>query len=373
MRFLSLMVKSVRENVREWGVLLLALLMPAIFIVICYFYFGSGVQTGRILVADLDKKARAQELIRDLENTKSSDFGINLSLSFVKDPAEGEARIRSGKADLLLVIPADFSSLVDRGMKPSVAVHADLMSSKYGFLAGIVYAVSTAYVSRTTGREPSLEFVEKPLRSAELMNSFDGTVPPILIFSLLTVLFTAAISFIREVEKGTIKRLRLSAVTAFEFLSAISVTQILVSLVCIAFTLALAWGLGYRTSGSILLVLLTGALCGLSVVSLGLIVSVFCGSVRDVMIIGNFPYFFLLFFSGIIPLPVVSLFKIGSVTVTPDHFFPMHYGILAMNRILNFGAGLGDILPELAAVLVLTLVYFAVGLGLFYRRHMRLA
>ena len=44
--------------------------------------------------------------------------------------------------------------------------------------------------------------------------------------------------------------------------------------------------------------------------------------------------------------------------------------IAALNRVLSYDAGLGDITYELTAVLVLTAAYFAVGTWIFTRRHM---
>ena len=43
-----------------------------------------------------------------------------------------------------------------------------------------------------------------------------------------------------------------------------------------------------------------------------------------------------------------------------------------MNKIMIMDMGFTDILPEMAALIVLTAIYFAIGVGLFWRRHMRL-
>jgi len=40
---------------------------------------------------------------------------------------------------------------------------------------------------------------------------------------------------------------------------------------------------------------------------------------------------------------------------------------------LNFDGGRGDVLYELIAIGVLTVVFFAIGIGLFSWRHMRAA
>lgn len=44
---------------------------------------------------------------------------------------------------------------------------------------------------------------------------------------------------------------------------------------------------------------------------------------------------------------------------------------LRPEQILNFNAGLKDVSFELAGILVLTVLYFALGLWVFRRRHLR--
>ena len=45
--------------------------------------------------------------------------------------------------------------------------------------------------------------------------------------------------------------------------------------------------------------------------------------------------------------------------------------VVALNKVLTMGAGLGDVMYELAALLILSVVYFAVGVWLFSRTHLR--
>jgi hypothetical protein len=49
---------------------------------------------------------------------------------------------------------------------------------------------------------------------------------------------------------------------------------------------------------------------------------------------------------------------------------PTSLSVRAFGAILNDGAGLADVRFELAGIVVLTAVYFAVGIWLFRRRHM---
>jgi ABC-2 type transport system permease protein len=51
--------------------------------------------------------------------------------------------------------------------------------------------------------------------------------------------------------------------------------------------------------------------------------------------------------------------------------FPATHGFLALQQVLCYGAGLRDIAFRLGATLVLSLLYFAVGVVVFQRVQMR--
>jgi hypothetical protein len=51
----------------------------------------------------------------------------------------------------------------------------------------------------------------------------------------------------------------------------------------------------------------------------------------------------------------------------------MEIAVTALRKVMIMNLGLRDILPELAALLVLTAIYFAIGAWAFWRRHMRVA
>jgi ABC-2 type transport system permease protein len=71
------------------------------------------------------------------------------------------------------------------------------------------------------------------------------------------------------------------------------------------------------------------------------------------------------------PLPPLRLFSVGSRSVSINDFLPTTHTISALDRILNYGAGLGDVAFELGAIVVLTVVFFVAGVWFFTRRHMQ--
>jgi ABC-2 type transport system permease protein len=70
-------------------------------------------------------------------------------------------------------------------------------------------------------------------------------------------------------------------------------------------------------------------------------------------------------------VPRVSLFSLGGRTIGLYDILPPTHAVVALNKVLTLGAGLGDVAYELTALLVLSVIYFAAGVWLFQRAHLR--
>ena len=74
----------------------------------------------------------------------------------------------------------------------------------------------------------------------------------------------------REVEAGTLRRLRLTPVKAFELLGGMSMVLILVGVAAELLALVTAVVLGFRSQGPLWVAVLVGAVTSLSVMGVGL-------------------------------------------------------------------------------------------------------
>jgi len=52
-------------------------------------------------------------------------------------------------------------------------------------------------------------------------------------------------------------------------------------------------------------------------------------------------------------------------------FLPHSHAVIALNKVLSLGMGLGDVTFELAALVILSVLYFAIGVCLFNRMYLR--
>lgn len=217
-----------------------------------------------------------------------------------------------------------------------------------------------------------LEIQADTVSGLKSLNDFELYVPALLVMAFIMLMFTAAASLIKEKDKGTILRLRLSNMTVFEWLVAVSLTQLIIGILALALTYGTALALGYQSSGPLLAVLVVGLISCLSVIGISLIVAAYLRTIFDLLTIGCFPFFILMFFSGgMFPLPPLRLFTLGNRYVNINDLLPTTHAITAMGKILNQGAGLSDVAFELAAISILTVMFYALGVWLFTRRQMQ--
>jgi ABC-2 type transport system permease protein len=390
MRLLAYLKKTFRENLREWKILVMTLVFAPAFVYLMSAYFRTASPSYSLLVVNEDRPAvpverppgdglqlrAGEDLISAWALLKYPDGKAVFRIRTIDDVEEGKRLLRNRDADLLIVIPEDLSeSLAAYGNKTSTAISpvinvGDLASPRFMVAASFADFITYTYMSTATGMELPEAVAFEGLGAERSPTDFDLYVPALLVLALIMVLFTAAASVIKEVDKGTITRLNLSRLTPLEFLGAISLNQLLIGTAALALTYLSAMSVGYRSEGSAALFLLVGAVGVLSIVAISLIVAGFIRTIFELLTVGVFPFFILMFFSEMFPMPRVILFRLLGHTFTANDVLPTALAVKAFGKILNFGAGFGDIVFELGGMLVLTGIYFAVGLWLFRRRHL---
>jgi len=216
-----------------------------------------------------------------------------------------------------------------------------------------------------------VETVEQTLSAAEALSEFDLYVPGMLTLAVMMLIFPAAASFIKEKDRGTLVRLRMSNMTTIEWLLAVTLVQVFIGELAVLLTLLTAILVGYEPVVAIPSMVIVSGVSVVSLVGISILVAAWLRTVFDLMTIGCFPFFILMFFSGgMFPLPDIRLFEMAGRTVNVNDVLPTTHTISALNEILNHGAGLIDVAFELAAIVALTVVLLGTGTLLFTKRHM---
>jgi ABC-2 type transport system permease protein len=160
--------------------------------------------------------------------------------------------------------------------------------------------------------------------------------------------------------------------SSLDILGGVTGALILIGIIAISLAFLVAVLCGFRSQGPLWVAILVGAVASLSVIGLGMVVASFTRTVSQAFIVANFPMAMMMFFSGVIyPLPKVTVFTVGAREIGLYDILPPTHAVVALNKVLTLGAGLGDIIYELAALTILSVLYFVIGVALFKRFHLR--
>jgi ABC-2 type transport system permease protein len=373
MKTIAIIKKALIMQMRDYWALLLTI-SAAPFFVFIYYVMTSGGSTTYAVHCYFSNPGKStiykEKLIEGLEGIVYSNGKNALKITETSDTTLSKQLIQDRKADVLLVIPQGFSDSLRSGSAPNFLVYGEASNPKYSI--GLIFTITGIdnLVKQYSGNKPIYTFQEKFMGNSEAKSEFEVYVPGIFVFSIIMLILSASLIFIRDVEDRTMLRLKISRMTVFDYLLGNTLVQWMVGITSFVLTLLLAMMLGFSSQGSMWLVLLVCSVTILSIIAISLILVSFCKSAGMVMIIGNFPLFILMFFSGaMMPLPrneIIAGFALNDL-------LPPTHAVIALNKIFTYGAGLKDILYELTMLTTLTLLFLAIGSILFNKRHLNTA
>jgi ABC-2 type transport system permease protein len=387
MKIIGVIIKSLREQLRSIWVLLLSLSMGPFFIFVYFLIIESSKPQYNILIVNKDKGI--------VENGQPVNQGKYLTSFFtaarfdtssepfitreIAEKSNGLDQLKNKKADALIIIPENFSQTLNaRKSNDSLAVSkvefiGDLTSTNYLISAVWANELLNEYASQTTNSRRIVEVKETPLGISASINYFDMIVPGILIISIIMLMFTASIAFVSEVENKTILRLKLSRLSTIEFLGGVGFVQLIVGVISAIMTLITAILLGFHYGGSLAIMIIIASLTSLSIISFSLIIAAVTKSASEVLVVGNFPMFLFMFFTGaFFPLKSETLITIAGYPITLQGLMTPSHAVSALNKTLVMNMSLLSIVPEIIAIIILTLLYFVIGAAIFKRRHLKM-
>ncbi len=372
---------------RDLWVLSLTLAFAPMFVYLYWLFTQGGSTSYTILVTNQDLGVPLQggiffnageEAIRAIENVRYADEKPLLKVKQVENRAKVDSILKNRGAAAFILIPKDFSRTIqalregDRTIQTQIIFGGDLANPYYTVGSVLALGAIESYVVDATGQQPSIRYTEEPMGASAVRTEFEIYVPGIMIFSEMMLIFLAAMTVAREIETGALKRLQITPMTSFDLLGGITVAMMLVGIVAVVLTVATAYLLGFRSQGPMWIAILIGAVTSLSIFGAGLVVACFSRTVSQAFVVANFPLGLFMFFSGaIFPIPKVILFTFAGREFGLYDVLPPTHAVVALNKVLVLGAGIRDVAFELTALLVLSLLYFLIGVWLFNRLHLR--
>jgi ABC-2 type transport system permease protein len=370
MRIPAIIKKAFIMQLRDYWALLLTILSAPFFIFVYFLMTGGGSTTYNVnyYYADISDTSNIKNrFVEELNEVRYASGKSALRVFETNDTTLVKTDIKNRKVDLLVVIPQGFSDSLKKGTPPDFLIFGEGSNPKYSI--GIIFTITgiESLVKKYSRKKPIYTFHEKLMGNSQAKSEFDIYAPGIFIFSIIMLILSASLAIVRDVEDKTMIRLKLTKMTVFDYLIGNTLVQWVIGVLSFGLTYWLAVQLGFNSQGSPLLVLLICSLTILSIIAVCLILVSFCKSATMIMIVGNFPLFILMFFTGsMFPLPrneIIAGFAINDL-------LPPTHAVTALNKIFTFGAGIKDILYEIIMLVILTAIYYAIGIYFFRRNHM---
>ncbi|MBN1121112.1 MAG: ABC transporter permease [Anaerolineae bacterium] len=386
MRFWSIFRKAMIEQWRNPLILILSLIFGPFFVYLYSLFFSGGSTVYAVLVQNVDTGAEladgtrfeaGEELVEAIAGVAYADGSPMLRVKPMDDMDSAEAKLRDREAILYVVIPADFSEAIldarEGGeLSTTIEFGGDLTNPYYMVAAIITLNTVDLYIQDTGHYKPPIQYVEKPLGGSGTRSEFEVYIPGIFVFSIILMVFQASMTIAREVEAGTLRRLQITRMNAFELMGGTTLSLIITSLISVALTFLTAVLLGFESHGPLWVAILVCVIASLSIIGAGLIVAAFSKTVSQAFIISNFPLGLFMFLSGaVFPLPLDRLFTVAGHGVSLADLLPATHAVVALSKIMTLGAGFTDVLWELGWLTVLSVLFFAIGAWLFGWRQMR--
>jgi hypothetical protein len=138
-------------------------------------------------------------------------------------------------------------------------------------------------------------------------------------------------------------------------------------------TLLTAIMIGFKYEGSLMIMIIIACLTSLSIIAFSLIIAAITKTANEVLVVGNFPMFLFMFFTGAaFPLKSEALFTIADYPINIQGLMTPTHAISALNKTLIMNMDVSSIIPEIISIVVLTILYFLIGGIIFRQRHLKL-
>lgn len=377
-RIKAVAFKEWRETVRDRIFLLLAFLLPVLWMLVFGYGLVLDVEHIPLVVVDRDHSALSRDYLYRFTESRYFDFKGSLTSEI-----EADAWLLSGKARAVIVVPEKFGERLLAGQPAHVQTLIDgTFPLRTDITKGYVLAINSAlsgelladYVARTRGlsREQAKTLVQ-PIRLEvrylynEEVRSAWSIVPALIMFSLmLAPPLLTALGIVREKETGSIYNIYSSTVSKIEFLTGKLTPYVAISFVnaLLLWLLATLW-FQVPFKGSFGLFLLSSLIFVLTSTGIGLLVSLMVSTqvaaLIITMVLCTLPT---ILFSGLI-VPVSSLSPGAQVQA---HLFPgMYYTNIVRGTFLK-GVGMNVLWADMLALALYAALLRLVAYRLFTKR-----
>lgn len=353
-----LLQKEFKQIFRDPAILRIIFIMPAIQLLVLPWAADYEVKNIKLAVIDHDHSSYAQKFISKV--TASGYFKLDTYTSSYK---QAYADIANDKADISVEIPAHFKKDVVKESEAPLFIAVNAINGVKAVL-GAAYLQS---IIQDFNNEIRTEWIQMPRLSPEpnievisanwfnpLMNYKWFMVPGILVI-LVTMVgsFLASLNIVKEKEIGTIEQINVTPVKKYHFILGKLIPFWILGLIILSVGLLISYiAYGIVPAGSFFTIYIFAAVYLLAVLGLGLLVSTFCSTQQQAMLISFFMMMIFILLGGLYT-PIESMPLWAQWTTK---FNPVSYFIEVMRLVILKGSTLADILPQIGIILIFAFV-----------------
>ena len=321
----------------------LIVVFPIMIMCVMPWVMNQEVKNIKVTVVDNDRSTLSQQLVHSIE---ASNYFIFKGQQPTFRAALQE--IEKSRADIVMVIPQDYSRDVTLGRMPQVLIAANAVNGTKG-------AMGSAYMTQivTAHVNPDVNAMQSRVSTLFLYNknlNFKLFMIPAL-FAIVMMLMTGflpALNIVGEKEAGTIEQINVTPVSKWSFILAKLFPYWIIALFVITVCLLLAWAVyGITSVGPLVLIYLLVLLLALFWSSFGLMISNYSDTMQQAIFVMWFFVVMMLLLSGLFT-PTRSM---PSWAYATTYVNPMSYFIDAVRTVFIRGGGISSIWHQLLALL----------------------
>jgi len=435
MKFIYLTIRNLKIMARDRKNTALILLLPLLFMIIFSLAFNqgpAGVTTYNIIVINNDSGKVGNRTVSEFlnytrqkfsygNNSETSSiilpenfsFGANFTayLKVINYTEENSDKrifnvleapevndtildwLKDMDYDAIVIIEENFSAAVMAKIIPcgiqlfpelnvsggtDIIVQGDASLMRFNTVSSIIGSVLHEYIkaisNRSLAASTDIDVHIESIIDVNEFTAFDFIAPGIMIFAIMMNIIHSASLLTKDIQDKTLMRLKLSQAKGIDILLATLITYTLLSITQIFIMFAGALAVGFHYYGNILYGILVGLLMSVSCIGLGFIVAALSDKSSTA---GNIAMLIT------IPMSLISgaFFPVSDVVIIENAFGDKSFSLFdilsskhaanALRKVLVFNAELSVISFELTMLLLLSGIYFTVGVLLFSRNHLR--
>jgi ABC-2 type transport system permease protein len=376
-RMRALIKKEFAQTRHDRKLMFSLTVLPVVQLTLVGFALSAAVTNVRFAVVDDCRSPESRELIATFTESKS----FRLAGYYSSVDQLGDA-VSQGKADAGMVVPYDYARDLLRDRHTTIqfllnATNANTATISRGYAESIIQRFNTGLEGEgihvrvqpmdgsNLARRGQVQLVPAFLYNPGLVNSWFIVTGVLGLLLILQSSLICSAAMVREREAGTLEQLLMSPASTSEIIIA-KVTPLFL-LLCLMMFLALgvlkfAFGVPFR--GNVLLLLAGGALCILSGISIGTVVSTFSKSAQQAQLTTFFVNPPISSLSGALnPVEAMPKWLQPFTVVNPVH----HFATIARGSTLK-GSGLMDLWPNFLGLLIITLVLGSLSVWRFRKQ-----